>query len=447
VKVDVQLDPVQLPKLSNNCSTIKNRSRSRPIFLTFYLQFGDIARNIVVMATLNRQTLPRHTILAKQSSRVGAFFVDLAFSLLYFLVLFYGCFNLVFSTCFTNELVAERSTYEYNSHLVYYNDVKKTLDIYKSNDDYTVFETPVKYYYFSYLTGENIDLPEKPAYEDSYYASPLCNKPIVLEDGSKVLPKDYYNVAWYNEHVLLIEGDWIDDPDNAKSICLFTYPYTIETVDGVETKIYDTTKLGIPRTQVYDDGALRDVTSTELARQYSLKYEEAYYHLTSLSFYYDVSTKINFYMGLSAMIPIILAGAITYVIIPLFMKNGATIGKKIFKLGLANMQGFKMKKYQLLTRFIPYFLTCLCVLLITYQSIYICLIIVAVMFLSSFAVSMGSPKKCALHDYTGQTIVIDAKDSIIFENYLTEEAYALKEEKIDQDRLVQGEEPELKYEK
>jgi hypothetical protein len=65
---------------------------------------------------------------------------------------------------------------------------------------------------------------------------------------------------------------------------------------------------------------------------------------------------------------------------------------------------------------------------------------------------MSSPKRMALHDLTGRTIVVDIKASTLFETIDQEEAYVLKEDNLlwEEDKKrsdEEGEEPELKYEK
>ena len=45
-----------------------------------------------------KYTLPRHTNLAKQGARTGAFFIDLAVALAITLGFFFGCFNLIFKS-------------------------------------------------------------------------------------------------------------------------------------------------------------------------------------------------------------------------------------------------------------------------------------------------------------------------------------------------------------
>ena len=85
-----------------------------------------------------KQSLPRHTILAKTSSRFGALIVDVASLLALFIGLFYGCFNLAFSKTITNNDFALLFKYEINSHLTYFDEETQTNKIFDSDDDCTV---------------------------------------------------------------------------------------------------------------------------------------------------------------------------------------------------------------------------------------------------------------------------------------------------------------------
>lgn len=387
------------------------------------------------MANLSKYSLPRHTLLAPIGKRYGAAIVDAAITLLFFVVLFYGCFNIVFPKFVTNQYYSQLSTYEVNSHLVIYNEETQKTEIIVSDDNYHLYEDGVSYFYMSFLTGENIEIPETYIDKDPHkYCAPDYNVPI---DG--VLPKDYFTVSWYNLNVLGIN---VDNPDDERSVTYFTYQRN-------ELGEYDKSVLGVPKSVRYDKdkGEQVEVTQTELARYYKEQYQNAYYNLTAHKFYFDVATKANFYTMISAMIPIFVSGVISYIIIPLCFKHGATLGKKFFKLGLANMQGYKISKYQILLRFIPYLLTAAGCMLVTVADMFVVFIIVAVVILASFGVSMASPKKCALHDYVAQTIVIDAKDSIIFDNAILEEEYIKQEDLIDEEIVMGGEEPEISYER
>ena len=68
--------------------------------------------------------------------------------------------------------------------------------------------------------------------------------------------------------------------------------------------------------------------------------------------------------------------------------------------------------------------------------------------LVSFTLSMASPKKSSLHDFTARTIVVNAKTSILFSNAAEEEDYIAKEDNLEFERKDNdGEEPSLRYER
>ena len=383
-----------------------------------------------------KQSLPRHTILAKTSSRFGALIVDVASLLALFIGLFYGCFNLAFSKTITNNDFALLFKYEINSHLTYFDEETQTNKIFDSDDDYTVYQNPVVYYYLSYLTGENIEYPE--GQDKSSYCAPNYNEPIVLEDGSQVLPKDYYTISWYNYNILGIHDE---NPDDEKSISYFTYQK-----DGDNN--FDKTKIGVPKNKRYDADKKEqvEITSTQLAHVYEKIYVSAYNHLAHQSFFLNVRNEINFYNTLSFTLSWAVAGIIVYLIVPLFFKNCETLGKKLFKIGLASFDGYQFDKRYLPLRLVPYLLTLIAMFLISYSSIYGAILVVLAIALTSFGISMGSPKKATLHDYVSRSIVVDMKASILFKNHYEEEKYVQEEDNLPPQEN-HGEEPPLRYEK
>ena len=385
---------------------------------------------------MTKNYLPRHTLLANQATRLGAAVVDVAVLVALFFASFYGCFNLIFSNVYINEGTAKRLNYELASHLAYFDNDSQKVSIYNSDEDYTIYEKAMTYYFFNYLTGENVDIPDGQEY--SNYVSPDYQDEIILSDGSKVLPKDYYTISWYNENILSIDDENLDD---TKTTTYFTYAKDNEGN-------YDKTKLGVPKKERYDSKkeAVVEITNYDLAQYYQTLYRSIYVNdFYARSYMSEVINKVNLFQALSFASSMLLAGLINYVLIPFFFKNNETLGKKLFKIGLCSRNGYKMKKYQLLLRFIPYVLTLLFILLFN-SSFFVCFIIATVILLCSFATMMASPKKSALHDYVGQTLVYDTKSSIIFEDVLEEEQYLNKEDNI-KEVTLRGEEPSISYER
>ena len=370
------------------------------------------------------QTLPRHTNLASQSLRLVSAIVDIAIGLALTFAFFFGCFNLIFSSR-TNELKAQVEQYRLDSHL----QVRKedgSIGIVENKSD--VYEEVLEAYYLRYLPG-------KPLVGEA--AAPNSDKPIKV-DGVDVLPKDYYTVRYFNKEVL---GITQENPDGEKSSSYFTYKK-----DADNNYLYD--EIAIPRDERYnpDIGAKEEITEAVLLAHYQEIYVTAFYHFASQDFYQLTSNEYYLYYTISISASILSAGIVNYIVLPLFLKNGQTLGKKIFKIGLASYDGYKFESWQLLLRFVPFLIVDVSLLLPIWGNIFLVFAFVIVVLLISFALMMASPKRAALHDFAARTIVVDLSTSIIFENEIEEEDYIAKEDNLPKE-IYAGEEPELKYER
>ena len=368
-----------------------------------------------------KYTLPRHTNLAKQSSRTGAFFVDVAIFGAILLVFLFGCFRFILNPV-AEPYRKKLETEQINSHLRY-KDENGELQVIKDDAPFLEYRNVISYYYMNYLTG---DVTEPGT------GSPIADEKIKNEAGELVSKKDYYTVEWFNRYVLQITAA---DPEK-DSNCLFTY----EKVDGV----YDTTKLGIPK-----DVTL--VKTSDVNKHMQSAFLSAYVSsFNELSYIKDWTNKSNFIYSLEFVLSGIIAAIVTYIVFPVIFKEGRTVGKKIFKLALANKEGYRFHNHQLSMRVMPLIVVLLSLLIPIWTDLFLLVIIPMIVFLVSFALAMASPKKAALHDFTARTIVVDDKTSIIFDNELQEEKYLLMEDNLtpDIDEVPEdGEEPELRYEK
>lgn len=370
------------------------------------------------------QTLPRHTNLASQSLRLVSAIVDIAIGLALTLGMFFGCFNLIFNNK-TTPLQKQVEDYRVDSHLL----VRKedgTITTVENKSE--VYEASLEGYYLRYLPGKPLE-GEKVA--------PNWDKPFMV-DGKEVLPQDYYNVRFFNKEVL---GITQENPDGEKSASYFTYKK-----DAEGNFLYD--EIAVPRSERYnpDTGAKEEITDTILLGYYQEIYVTAFYHFAAQEFYQTALNELTFYYSLAIVLAIFVAGLVTYIVLPLFLKNGQTLGKKIFKIGLASYDGYKYHEWQLLLRFVPFLIVDVSLLLPIWNNIFLVFAFVVVVLLISFALMMASPKRAALHDFAARTIVVDLNSSIIFENELEEEAFIEKEDNLPKE-VYAGEEPELKYER
>lgn len=372
-----------------------------------------------------KYTLPRHTNLASQGLRITAAIVDFAIAFALALVFYFAGFNLILKNT-TQGLSDQLNNYQLESHLKIKNE-DGTIGIIP-NKDPADFEKALQGFYLRYLTGNGLD---------GETVAPNANEPINI-DGKEVLPKDYYTVEFYNTKVLGISQD---NPDGEQSTSYWTY-------EKDDQGNFLKNKLAIRRSQRYnpDTGQNVKLTDTDFLVAYQPIYVASYALLISQNFYKNTANNYYFYYTMGIVFAALLSAIVCYIVMPIILKNGSTIGKKIFKLGLATYDGYKFSNYQLLLRLVPFAIMDLAMLIPVWSSILLVVSVFLVVLLTSFALMMASPKKAALHDFAARTIVVDLKSSIIFLNEIEEENYINKEDGIVKEEYY-GEEPELRYEK
>ena len=350
-----------------------------------------------------KYTLPRHTILAKQGARTGAVLIDFAISLLFTLVFVFALFRPVFKSK-TNHYLSVIENESLNSGL-YVKNEKNEVSRIPGTSEYTEFVGALEYFYLHYFTGNDIKEGLEPCKD-----------------------KKDYDIPWFNEHILEIGV-------NEDEYKCFEY----QKVDGVEDK----TKIGVK---------IEDASMDFVNKLVQEKYVNAIMDdLNTTTVMSEAGAKYMTYSTISYVISAFLSGIIVYIVVPWLMTNGQTFGKKIYKLGLANGDGYKFSNKRLIMRYVPYAVVVMSLMLLIPVNIYLVLSIVTTILLVSFALAMSSPKRMSLHDFVAQTLVINLKESIIFNGPIDEEEYIAKEDGKIVDEIIdakyEGEEPELKYEK
>lgn len=109
---------------------------------------------------------------------------------------------------------------------------------------------------------------------------------------------------------------------------------------------------------------------------------------------------------------IVLASSVFFLALPIFLKDGQTLGKKIFNLGVATKHGYKVGPLSLLVRYFAF------ILLYVLSSLIIPLVVLFI----SFTFMIFNKKGRALHDFIAMTRVVDLSKSKI---YADEEEYTL----------------------
>ena len=271
-------------------------------------------------------------------------------------------------------------------------------------DSYTLDEKIVhlQYYYTVYLTGDltRVELPnntETKTYDPikDRFVSPNFDKII---DGK--LPKDIYTNKYFNIKIMGLnpEGEENTSP-------YFAYPVKDEVID------YE----GIP---VLKDGANSDDAIK--------KVNELLYQASKEFFYSDYISELQNNVKniqLWTYVPTYLfVFGIFYILIPMLMKNGQTLGKATLNIGIISNNEYAAKKRQILFR-----------QLVLFAEVSLSLFIVGFGLTSIATLGVGgviilivilfNKQRKAPHDFAAMTLPIDIKNSVFFSNAKEEDRH------------------------
>ena len=269
----------------------------------------------------------------------------------------------------------------------------------------------------------------------SYYTDYLVNK----------CPEKYrvnYNgqdVYWFNVHVLGQKDDrklYTNDISKLDALVtnvaptLFTYK-----LDTNNEPLYD--EFAIPKYLNNDETASLSEAQEKTLTAYfyisdadNIEKKTCYYHLITKDLVARkfVSNAYDTWYDHTYSYPIVsclgVSTLIFFLVIPLFFKDGETLGKRMFKLCLANKLGYRISKIQL----IPRFLLFVAIVVVLYFVVGIGIIslgILTFIALVSYTLTVFTKGHKAIHDYIAGTIVVDKVKSEIYNNY--DEAIRVKE--------------------
>jgi uncharacterized RDD family membrane protein YckC len=137
----------------------------------------------------------------------------------------------------------------------------------------------------------------------------------------------------------------------------------------------------------------------------------------------EISTRKFIFDFVQVSVGLLLAELVVLMLMPLLLKNGQTLGKKLMRLGLVDNQGLKVKPINVVMRFLIgwfVFETALSLIMTMFVGLPLFILISALM-------ALLTRNKRALHDIIGSTIVVNLDKMILFET--TEE----RKEAMDED--------------
>lgn len=341
-----------------------------------------------------KYTLPRHTNLADHGPRIGAFLIDFAIAFALSIGFYFGAFQFIFKTK-TDALRASLKQERLNSQL-FTETEKGSIDFCSITiSDNNEIKDRLWYFYGTYLP--NIDPEEK-----------------VTVNGNEFTKSEYFTIEWFNKEILDIDGTgekyFEVSEDEISTKVANIKPDYLES----DKKVYVNTFL---------KHALTDKANFDFMRISSIK---------------KMTNDYQFLNSVGEVLSGIVSVGITYIVFPLIFKNGVTLGKKVFGLCLADNEGYRFKNKYLFMRIMPTVVVLLSFLIPIWNNIAILVLVPFTILLVSFALTMASPKKSSLHDFTARTIVINARTSILFNNIADEEEYIRNEDGVEKTEPIKN---------
>lgn len=185
-------------------------------------------------------------------------------------------------------------------------------------------------------------------------------------------------------------------------------------------------KLASEETKTSTLTALRDyfLSVGATSNNVSGVYYDSAVHMQTRNYFVSHSREVNIMSWECSLIAHLPLNFIIFFLIPIFDKEGRTIGKHIFKLSVVSKDGILMNPLQRIFR--PLIMVILISLLLIPNSMLNFLVfgIVALIDFGVLAFSRKNPG--SLHDKLMKTAVVTRKDSIYFENHEDKEEYLLE---------------------
>ncbi len=238
------------------------------------------------------------------------------------------------------------------------------------------------YYYTSFLTGENIEMPNNTANKtydmiNDHFVSP----DYLTKNKDNLLPKEVYTDKWFNEEILKISGDGAAyfETDNENKLA------TIKTLDD----------------------------NTDLIKFLRNRINDAAGDLYYRDFYQQLNNDIKL-IQLFIIIPsFVITMLLVYFLPTMLFKNGETLGKKFMHLAVISKDGYAAKKRQYIFRFVVFFLEITLITFVVGVG-FTSIATLGIGVLALFIATLINKDHRSLHDFAAMTLVVDANKSVWF---------------------------------
>lgn len=264
-----------------------------------------------------------------------------------------------------------------------YSDYYKVAMLYEYNAEPSFYINRIYYYYHNFKCNVDIELPFEGTYDpiNDHFANPNYDKEI-----NGVLPVNYYTDVWFNENILRANNeDSLFVIDSSKENYL----------ESISVK--------------------EDAKSEDVIRYLKNEAYEAVKDLYYSDFYQTIEKTVEGIQYFIFLPPFALSFGIYFILIPLLMKNGETLGKKTLNIAVISIDGYAAKKRQILFREILLFIV-IAILGVVVGIGLTSLAVIAVGVVLLFVGTLIPKNKRSIFDYAAFTIVIDTLHSVWFKN-------------------------------
>jgi len=261
-----------------------------------------------------------------------------------------------------------------------------------------------------------------PAIQDEYQAIQIESKLYALDEDygtvSILAEEDYATgilayyteykgetIAWYNTEILKI------GTEDSLFVYVMNGEDPNENVVGVPAPIE-----GSGSMTSEELSSATAVQTSDLAAFYYDAYTAARTDLNAQEDYAALANELSYYFSWELAIATFLVLVVFYLVIPMFLKDGRTLGKQLFGISLINKLGYKVKKWQIAVRAVVFGVFEIL------GSVYTMMGTILI----SYTIMIFGKKNMSIHDFVASTRVIDAKRSVWFKN--PEEAAAYQAE-------------------
>ena len=322
---------------------------------------------------------------------IFAYVVDMGIAILLIFGCYFLCNKPIYNGMHGDQVAKERTQFLIDSHLATEateeNSGKETYSVYNSaslpvkaenskdgKDGYKVMEDAVVYYYTEFLLQDSRavfpDLETKPSQPEAF--SWMNKELFSITNGS--INNNFYEPQKtegqydYSKRLVLKEdvqkkvGERNEDTLNQ----LFEYYFSLTNKSGLYVTAY-----------------------TDCCNQ---DYASSRYHVLSNITYYSRILGVN-------LIPLIL-----FILLPLLLPNGKTLGKLIFGLSVIDRRGYKAKKWQILCHYLMIFAYWM---FLNLPTLFVGIAMAMVLMIVDYLVRIISRDRISLHEKITYTMVVD----------------------------------------